>query len=59
MLKVLSRSVSLLLQIWMVEVVGMLALVPRRMDLIFTELESLRSRAHITDNILDSIVSKP
>lgn len=36
-------SVFLLLQIWMVALVGMLALVPRRMDLIFTEPESLRS----------------
>jgi len=39
----------LLLHIWVVEEVGMLAPVPRKVGLMFTEQASLRGRAHLVD----------
>ena len=45
-----ALSVFLLLShIWLVEVVGMLAPVPRKVGLMFTEQASLRGRAHLVD----------
>ena len=45
-----ALSVFLLLsRIWVVEEVGMLAPVPRKVGLMFTEQASLRGRAHLVD----------